>query len=672
MTDARNALPTGNVTLLMTDIEGSTEAWQAAPQDMTASVTRHYEILDAAVTAHNGRRPEEQGEGDSVVAGFANHRDAVAAALDIQLALQQSLPELPVRMALHTGEALLRNEKNYAGLTIIRCARIRNCGYGAQILVSDETHRLIEDNFPPGTGAMDLGVYGLKGLAGRERIWQLTHPGLRVNFPPLKAGSSASGNLTTPISSFVGRRNDLASLSHLLAEHRFITITGEAGVGKSRLAAVAAGAGTDWLPGGIWRVALGDVTDDVNAVAVAIAQECSIDRTDDDPVEVVAQYFGSMAATVIILDGCDQVPAAASHLIERILGRCPEARVLATRRSPQGIAGEVAYNLSPLATPPDSFSGTMSDLAEFAAARLFIERATTANSRLEIHEADVADIARICRHLRGVPLGLELAARTTLGSFRELADSLVEVAERHDANDRTGAVPDTIGSSIAWSYQLLTPNAQAVLCRLAVFRRSFEIEAATAVAGTDDLVEAAVFTGIQELLDKQLLSVDSDGRLALSPTVREFGRGRLLRSGEAEGVFHRHRSWFADVAERFAKAGDEVPVSLLAPDETDIYDALDSAIRGADPAVAYRIIIALGDRWPQLDRPDVVEAAVNWIVSRSPSDGERAWSAAVARLQHVSRQADSPIHGFADEAQAISELVGDADSARYFAADAAH
>ena len=410
MSAAIDPLPTGVVTFLLTDIEGSTQAWQAAPGEMTALVSHHYDILESGIAAHGGRRPQEQGEGDSVVAVFADARSALAAAVDTQLALRRELPDLPARMALHTGEAMLRNENNYVGLTIIRCARIRGCGHGGQILLSDDTVAELGDEMPEAVGVIDLGLYGLRGLDGRERIWQVTQPDLPATFPPLKAGTSAAGNLPTPISSFVGRRSDLAVVSRSLTTNRLITLAGDAGIGKSRLAHAAADAAANSMSGGVWWVGLSDVSDDdVQVVATAVMRACALVGGDADPVDVVADHFRSIAESLLIIDGHERAPVAAAALVERLLARCPDARVLATGRQPLQIPGEVVHAVAALTVPGADFAGGLADLGAFDAARLFLERG--ADHDVALHDENASDIARICRDLRGVPLAIELAAR---------------------------------------------------------------------------------------------------------------------------------------------------------------------------------------------------------------------------------------------------------------------
>ncbi len=678
MTSPPTSLPTAGVTFLLTDIEGSTRAWQAAPELMAAPVARHYEILDAAISANEGLRPEEQGEGDSIVAVFRNARQAVAAALAAQLALRHELPELSVRMALHSGDAMLRNEHNYVGLTIIRCARIRSCGHGRQILLSDDTMRAVEDRLPTGADVIDLGVYGLRDLAGRERIWQLTHPDLSTAFPPLKAGASSAGNLPTPISSFVGRLDELTQLSHVLAQHRLVSIVGAAGVGKSRLAIAAAGAAADSHAGGVWWVPLADLADHAEhepaAVLRAIAKACSVDAVDSvgdtiDPVEALFNHFRSAADALVVIDDHEQASGAVPAL-EQLLARCPSTRVLVTGRLPLGIAGEQVHALGPLRTPPDAFHGGRSDLDAYDAARLFVERAAAAGASARFDDAEATTVAHICRVLGGLPLGLELAAaRSASTSLAQLVSSLGGLVGSTSAHP--GTPSDTLASSIAWSYQLLSVAEQTALRRLAVFAASFEVDAAVAVVSGSDLDDRTTVLAIQGLVDQHLLTVDDrSGRLSLQPAIQRFAAERLTSSADLPDVVGRHGEWFAAIAERFADSGlvdGALPTTLLAPDEADVIAAMSTSMRSIDPSVAYRIIVAVGDRWPVLDRTaatgGIVDTIGSWLSTRSPSDGEQRWADAVAHVSGASiTRPDAPVHLLVAEATAVAELVHDQDS----------
>jgi predicted ATPase len=626
---------------------------------MTGLVSRHYEILDDGIAVRGGKRPQEQGEGDSVVAVFVDPRDALAAAVETQLALRRQLPDLPVRMALHTGEAMLRNEANYVGLTIIRCARIRACGHGGQILLSDDCVQAIGAPLPDGLAVHDLGSYGLRGLDGRERIWQLDHPDLPHAFAPLKAGTSAAGNLPAPISSFVGRRSELTTTSRALTENRLVTLTGDAGIGKSRLAIAAADAAANSLPGGVWWVALSDVSDDeIDAVSAAVMRACSLTRSDADPVDTIADHFRSVAESVLIVDGYDQVRVAAAALVDRLLARCPDTVVLGTGREPLNIPGEAVHRLGPLSFPAAGFAGRLIDLETFDAARLFVERATNTAFR----DDDAVSIATVCLELGGVPLAIELAAaRSGSTSIRELAASLGELAARGSASE---SLTVTLASSIGWTYQLLGREPQTALRRLSVFRREFEIDAATVVAAGAGLDEAATATAIRRLLEQNLLTFDGE-RISMSPAIRAFAHDRLVDSTDLAGATSRHGDWFAAVAERYGD-GSAIPVSLLAPDEADVVAALETSMRSGDPAVAYRILVAVGTMLRPMGHADLADRAARWVCGRSPGDGEEQWAATVARLCFdQASNPEAPIRAFADEARAIAELVGDEVSPGY-------
>lgn len=666
VTRSEQLLPAGVVTFLLTDIEGSTQAWQAAPDIMTGLVSQHYEILDAAISAHGGARPQEQGEGDSVVAAFTRPIDAVNAAMEAQVALRSLVPELPVRMALHTGEATLRNEDNYVGLTIIRCARIRSCGHGGQILLSADTADATRHSLDESIELLDLGLYGLKGLDGRERIWQLSGPRLPVEFPPLNAGASAAGNLPTPISSFVGRRSELAATGEALATNRLVTLTGDGGIGKTRLAMAAAAATADSMPGGVWWIPMSEApADDVDAVAAWMLHACAAPRPIADPLDALTDHFASMARSLVLVDGADHVGAGVATVINRLLGHCPDVQVLATGVNPLQLSGEAVLPVPPMAVP-DPADVDIESLGRHDATRLFIERAT-ATSDQSFDDDDAVHIVEVCRDLRGAPLAIELAAaRVRSTPLAELAASLGALVDADGPPD-LGRI---LASSIDWTYQLLDADAQVALRRLGVFRGDIEMDAATAVVSGDDLAGRAAAAALGRLFDQQLLTFDdASGRAGMSAAVRAFARDRLAESAGADAVIARHGAWFAAVAERFGAghgADPALPLSLLAPDEGDVLAALRSSMESGDPSTAYRILVALGPSWTRIGRPEVGEAAATWLSGRSPSDGEEMWAAAVLRAC-CERAGDpfSPIHRFADEAIAIAELVGDAESPRF-------
>jgi len=656
VTAGATSLPTGVVTFLLTDIEGSTRAWQESPAQMTELVSEHYGILDEVIATHGGRRPQEQGEGDSVVAVFTEQPAAIGAAVDAQRRLRERLPSLPVRMAIHTGDALLRDADNYVGLTIIRCARIRGAGHGGQILLSEEAVGGLDG--VADADAVELGQFGLRGLDGRERIWQLVHPDLPRSFPPLKAGSSAHGNLPVPVTSFVGRRRELATVGDLLADHRVLSLTGGAGIGKSRLLNAAADAGANALPGGVWWVPMHDVQrDDLDALAATTIRTCSIAETAATPVEAVIDHFDRIADALLVLDAVDAAPAAAAALVERIVARCPDVRVATTGRRPLGLPGVFTHDVEPLGLPAEH--ATDVHLHDHDATRLFVERAV-ASAGTMVGTNDTGDVVRLCRRLGGNPLAIELAAaQTRTNSIAELAASVAElVPEVDDRSDLDAALT----SSIGWSYRLLPDDAQRALRGFSVFRGDVQLEGcATVLGGAAD--EGSIVESVGQLLDRQLLRYDDDTkRLTASPSIRSFAASRFAAAEAAERrvVTERHADWFADLAEGFAVADPALPLSLLAPDEADVVAALRHSLAVDDVDRAYRLLGSAGAVLGHPSHLDTVESAARWVAARPPSDGEQRWSAAVAAVSSVfADHPEHPIHSLGDEALAIAEIGGD-------------
>ena len=594
---------------------------------------------------------------------FVDPLAAVAAALDTQHGAEPRLPDLPVRMSLHTGDAMLRNADNYVGLTIIRCARIRSCGSGGQLLVSADTAPQVGTALDPRSACSILACTGSAVSMVAIGSGSSAGPNLPVAFAPFNAGTSATGNLPATISSFVGRRTELASLGEASPPSPGDDMAGGRRGRQAEFAIASAGAAADSMPGGVWWVALSEWPTMTSTrcrrhVACLFAGASGV----ADPVDAIVDHF-DCSSTRLVVDGYDQAREAAARwptVVDPLL----DLRLQTTGHHPLRLPGEMVHELAPMTLPPE-VGGTPADLARFDAARLFIERAISANPGNDFTDEHVADIGRICRELGGLPLGIELAAaRSGSSSISDLAASLSSLTGSGEAG--TGAF-DALASSIAWSYQALSEHGQAALRRLAVFHGGFEIDAAAAVAIGGELDESAAMAAMRALLDQQLLGVDeTSGRLTLAPSIREFAHERLAASTDAARATARHGIWFAELAEQFGAAGLANPASLLVPDKLDVLGALETSMASDDVSVAYRILIGLGAWWHLLDQADTVDAAAHWICGRSPSDGEERWAAAVARLSYaLAAKPGAPVHEFADEARAIAELTGDRISPRY-------
>jgi predicted ATPase/class 3 adenylate cyclase/DNA-binding CsgD family transcriptional regulator len=542
---AESDLPTGTVTFLLTDVEGSTKLWEAGPDETAASIARHYELLEAAITLHGGVRPVEQGEGDSVVGAFATASDAVAAALDVQRAFAaEPWPpngEVRVRMALHTGEIRMRDAGNYFGPTIIRCARMRSIGHGGQTLISETTRDMVVDALPDKAELRDLGLHRLKDLGRPERVWQLVHPELPHEFPPLRSLGAMPTNLPAQVSSLVGREREIAAVREAVDEHRLVTLTGTGGCGKTRLALHAAADRLDAHPDGVWLAELAALGHDRD-IAQALAGVFGLREEFGRPlIDTLTEQLRDVDA-LLVVDNCEQVLHAVAGLIESLLQACPKLRVLATSREPLGVAGEVAWRVP--------------SLDASTAAALFVERAQEARPGFGPDAEAQAAIARIAERLDGIPLAIELAAaRVRLMHPTRIAAALDDRFRLLTGGSRT-ATPrqQTLEASVAWSYELLDDSERALARRLSVLH-GFTLEAAEAVGCDDETDRFGVLDTLARLVDKSLIQVEcerDDDRYRMLESVRQYLQTRLVDSGEADPVRARHFEYFLGLAEKLA------------------------------------------------------------------------------------------------------------------------
>src|SRR5690349_19493521 len=327
-------LPTGTVTLLLADVEGSTRLWETQPEVMTSAVERLDCTLAEAVSAHGGVRPVEQGEGDSFVIAFARAADAVACALQLQRA---PLAPIKLRIGLHTGEVQLRDEGNYIGPTINRTARLRDLGHGGQTLLSGATESMVVDHLPTDAWLTDLGTHVLRDLPRPERVVQLCHPDIPNDFPSLRVtGSAATQNLPAQLSSFVGRMAEMAAVRELLSHDRLVTLTGAGGSGKTRLAVEVAASITGEFASGVWYVDLAPITNPA-VVPVTMARALGLpDQPGSTSTESVVRHIGNRQM-LIVLDNCEHLLDASAEMIGDILRGCPSVTLLTTSREPIGM-----------------------------------------------------------------------------------------------------------------------------------------------------------------------------------------------------------------------------------------------------------------------------------------------------------------------------------------------
>jgi class 3 adenylate cyclase len=387
-------LPTGTVTLLLADVEGSTRLWQIQPEEMAAAVAQLDRTVSQAVATHGGVRPVEQGEGDSFVVAFARASDAVACALELQRA---PLAPIRLRIGVHSGEVRLRDEGNYIGPTINRTARLRDLAHGGQTVLSGMAADLVLDSLPADTWLTDLGSHELRGVFRPERVVQLCHPDLRNEFPPLRTPSTvASHNLPVQLTSFVGRGAEIKDVRQILADNRLVTLTGAGGAGKTRLAIQTAAEITTEFADGAWYVDLAPITDP-DLVPIAVARALGLpDQPGRSTMDTLVRFVGDRQM-LIVLDNCEHLLDACAALVVALLGACRRLTLLATSREPIGVTGEATWRVPSLSLADEALE-------------LFADRARLAQADFTITDANGALVIEICRRLDGMPLAIELAA----------------------------------------------------------------------------------------------------------------------------------------------------------------------------------------------------------------------------------------------------------------------
>jgi predicted ATPase/class 3 adenylate cyclase len=548
----RDDLPTGTITFLFTDIEGSTRLLQALGSGYRDVIERHDGLVRAALSAHRG--VEVGTEGDSFFAVFRSAEDAVAAAADAQRAMAaepwRREHDVRVRMGLHTGEGRLGGD-NYVGLDVHRAARIAAAGHGGQVVLSSTTRALVEGSMPPDMSLRDLGVHHLKDLEHPEHLSQLVLPGIQQEFPPLRTLETPS-NLPTELSSFVGRERELDEIVALVKETRLVTLIGPGGTGKTRLAVrVGARIGSDFEDG-VTFVDLAPVSDP-QLVTPTIARAVGLsDQADRTIVDLLESHLASRSM-LLILDNFEQVITAAES-IARLLAAAPRVQVLITSRAVLNLYGEQAVEVQPLALPDASALTDPAALSKYEAVALFVDRARAASTKFTLTPENARAVAEICRRLDGLPLAIELAA----SRIRVLEPSqILERLQQHLPLVTEGPrnVPGrqrTLHATIDWSYRLLDRAKQTLVARLAIFEGGCTLEAAEGVCNPGAELGLDTLDGLAAMVDHSLLSrLEAPGifRFRMLETIREYGHEALAASGELDTIAARHLAYYRDLAE---------------------------------------------------------------------------------------------------------------------------
>jgi predicted ATPase/class 3 adenylate cyclase len=626
-------LPTGTITFLASDIEGSTRLVQEiGPATFRDVLERHNLIVRDAIAQHGGT--ERGTQGDSFLAMFHEAPAAVAAAADVQrgLAAADWPPNVTirVRMGLHTGVGILGGD-DYVGVDVHRAARIASAAHGGQVLLSEATRALVDGELPDGATLRGLGEHKLRDLARSERLSQLVVEGLPSGFPPPRTEEAGTaGNLPPRLSSVIGREADLEQLTRLVRESRLVTLTGPGGTGKTSLAIELARLNASAFPQGAWLVRL-DALADPELVTPAIAETLGLLESPGESRADRLVEFLRHRSLLLVLDNFEHLlPAATS--VGHLLHAAPRLTVVVTSRAALRLSNEQEFPVKPLGSPAPN--EPVADALRSAAVRLFVERAGRVRPGYELTAEDAPAVGEICRRLDGLPLGIELAASgVRLLPPRSIATRLAGHLDLPGAAARD--LPErqrSMERAIAWSHDLLEPAAQRLLGRLAVFRGGCRLEEAEQVCGPADELDVDVLDGLATLVDHSLVNASAgpDGaRFELLETIRAYAGARLDGRGETHEIERRHATAYLDLVEAVAPrlpGGDQrILLDRLAADHDNLRAAVAWAIDHGETELALRLGAALWRFWQLRGHVQEGRAAMARILAMPGADAPTVW-----------------------------------------------
>ena len=598
---------------------------------MRPALARHDAIARASVEAHGGEIVKMTGDGLHAV--FRDPLDAVRATVELQVAMLESEAALGmpmrIRCGLHAGVSQKR-DNDYFGTAVNRAARVMSAAHGGQMLVSHAVAMRIGDRLPSGIALRDLGKVRLRDLADPERLYQVVHPRLRADFPPLRSLEATPNNLPHQLASFVGREREMQLARELLAAHRLVTVVGMGGMGKTRLAVQVAAEVVDQHADGVWLVDLAALRDPQRVVQI-VASARRVVEEPGRPLRDALLAYVLERSLLIVLDNCEHLVGACAELARMLLGAGSSLRLLATSREPLQLTGEATLPLSALATPGLLVPDDPEALSRFDAVRLFVERAQAVSPGFQLDATNADAVGAICRRLDGIPLAIELAsARVRTLPVQQIAVRLLDRLRLLASGDPT-VLPRqrTLQALIDWSHELLTDSERRLLRQLAVFAGGWTVEAAEAICADAGDEDETVLELLARLVERSLVAMEPGGeRYRLLEIVRRYAQAKLEESGEGPILARRHFDFYLALA---TQARGE----LVGPDQATWLARLDAELEnlllahhwaagsaeGVEPGVALvsalkfywinRGLLELGMRTTleALRRPEVSEAS---------------------------------------------------------------
>ena len=662
MTTTSTAVSGSMVTFLFTDIEGSTQLWETYPDQMRVALARHDALVRTAIESNSGAVFKTIG--DAFCATFNSAVDALAAVSVAQLAIsEEAWPaqvKIKVRMALHTGNVDTR-DNDFFGQTVNRVARLLSVAHGGQVVVSETSYQLVQDQLPEHVSFLDLGVHRLKDLVQHEHVYQILHPRLESEFPPLRSLTKTAlpNNLPNQVTSFVGRDQEVTRISELIATTRIVTLTGAGGCGKTRLALRCAAEAADGFPDGVWFADLAPLSDP-ELVTESVSGLLGVrEEAGQTLTQALAAHLGRKSQ-LLVLDNCEHLLMGCARLTSALLKSCPNLHVLATSREALNISGEAAFRVPSLSLPNPRMSSP-EVVTQFESVRLFVDRARAVSSDFSVNQENARALASICHRLDGIPLAIELAAARVRSLSPEQISTRLDDRFRLLTGGSRTAMPrqQTLRALVDWSYGLLLEPERALLRRLAVFAGGWTLEAAETVADGDPVEGWEVLDLLTSLVDKSLVSFEHSGssqRYRLLETVKRYGQEKLDEFTETEGVLEAHLEWYVRLASEsgsWVRGPDQLAwLERLETEQDNFWLALETARQtnnaSATARLAWTLALLLEYKGFTNEAVKAVEKGLTALTADPAAD-----PLALARLRYER----AGLHQDFGEADAASELT---------------
>jgi predicted ATPase/class 3 adenylate cyclase len=600
------SLPSGTVTFLFTDIEGSTRLAREHAEIWESLRARHHQILREAIEANHGF--VFQIIGDAFCAAFHKAGDALHAALKAQQDLQTLTWEdcvIRVRMGIHTGEAELHENEYQGYLTLSLVQRIMSAGHGGQILVSNLTENLLRGQISKDVSLRDMGEHTFKDVPYPVRVFQVIALDLQKEFPPLRVLDESPNNLPTQLTSFIGREKEIADVKRLLANTHLLTLIGPGGTGKTRLSLQVAADVLYAYPHGVWLIELAPISDPSSVPAAALAALDLPAEVHRPAIDMLCDYLREKEA-LLILDNCEHLVDSCAKMVDRLLHAAPKLRIMASSREALGIAGEVSYRVPSLELPDIKQLPSLDSLSQYEAVKLFIDRAQASQPTFNVTNENAPAVAQICHRLDGIPLALELAAAKVRAlSVEQISKRLDDRFRLLTGGSRTALERhQTLRATLDWSYNLLPENEQLLFRRLSVFTNGWTLETAESVCSDELIHYEDVFDLLEQLVNKSLIIAEewqSETRYRMLETMRQYAGEKLIEVGESEALRDKHLEYFltlAETAEPHLIRTEQLEwLDRLEADHDNLRLALEWALGKESAEFVLRLCAALGMFW---------------------------------------------------------------------------